>query len=207
MKGRAIKYNEAELAFIKANSTLPRAQMTERFNERFGRKVKQSNLHALCKRNRWLTGRTGCFASGNEPMNKGKKMPYNANSAANHFKPGHLPHNTKNLGHERLCKDGYVLVSVAQRNPHTGYNRCHVHKHRWLWEQQNGKVPDGYCLKCLDGDKTNTDPSNWQAIPRAVNARLNGRGKLQYDEAPAQLKPTILATAKLEQAISEARSR
>jgi hypothetical protein len=29
-------------------------------------------------------------------------------------------------------------------------------------------------LKCLDGNKQNTDPSNWEAVPRALLPRLAG---------------------------------
>ena len=66
--------------------------------------------------------------------------------------------------HERTSKDGYVEISVDQVNPHTGYERRFVHKHRHLWEQANGPLPDGMCLKCLDGDKTNTAPLNLSLI-------------------------------------------
>jgi hypothetical protein len=46
----------------------------------------------------------------------------------------------------------------------------------------------------------NTDPANWELIPRALLPRLNGRHTLAYDPAPAELKPALLATAKLEHA-------
>ncbi|UFF43090.1 HNH endonuclease [Pseudosulfitobacter pseudonitzschiae] len=90
---------------------------------------------------------------------------------------------------------------VAETNPWTGAKTRPVHKHRWLWEQQNGPVPKGMVLKCLDGDKTNTDPSNWEPIPQALLPRLNGRFGRGYDAAPAEIKPTLLATAKLEHAV------
>ena len=69
----------------------------------------------------------------------------------------------------------------------------------WLnGNSSTAPLPQGMCLKCLDGDKTNTDPSNWKAIPRALLPRLNGRFGRDYDAAPAELKPTILAIAELE---------
>ena len=131
------------------------------------------------------------------PANKGRKMPFHPNSARTRFRKGQLPHNTKWLGHERVNRDGYVEISVAEKNPHTGYERRYVHKHRHLWEQANGPVPEGMALKCLDGDKLNTDPSNWEAVPRGLLPRLNGRGGIAYDEAEPELKPTIMAMAKL----------
>ncbi|MFD2646388.1 HNH endonuclease signature motif containing protein [Devosia albogilva] len=125
------------------------------------------------------------------------------------FRKGQEPHNTKYLGHERINKDGYVEISVAQTNPHTGYGRRYVHKHVHLWTQKNGPVPEGHALKCLDGNKLNTDPSNWEAIPRGVLPRLNG-GKatrvMAYDSAPAELKPALLTIAKIDHAIKQKRS-
>ncbi|TGS75558.1 HNH endonuclease, partial [Mesorhizobium sp. M3A.F.Ca.ET.175.01.1.1] len=63
--------------------------------------------------------------------------------------------------------------------------------------------PAGDALKCLDGDRRNTDPSNWRAIPRALLARLAGRYGRGYDAAPSALKPTILPIAELEHAARE----
>ena len=70
-------------------------------------------------------------------------------------------------------------------------------KHRWLWEQANGPVPEGMCLKCLDGDRTNCDPSNWELVPRALLPQLNGRWGLAYDAAEPEVKPLLLTQAKI----------
>ncbi len=161
----------------------------------------------------WKTGRTGHFEKGQAPANKGKRCPEGVggrhpNARKTQFKKGQEPHNTKHLGHERLSKDGYVEISVAETNPHTGYGRRYVHKHVHLWEAANGPVPEGYCLKSLDGDKTNTDPSNWTAIPRGVLPRLNGGRAtrvMAYDSAPDDLKPALLTIAKIDHRARELR--
>ncbi|WP_375175535.1 HNH endonuclease [Pseudooceanicola sp.] len=205
MKGRAIKYSDEEMAWLEENRLMVISDYRRAFIDRFGREdVSEQHLHALRKRKGWKTGRTGCFQKGSVPHNKGK--PFNPpGSEKGRFKKGNLPHNTKYLGHERMTRDGYVEVSVAETNPHTGYERRYVQKHKHLWEKVNGPVPEGHRLKCLDGDKTNCDPSNWDAIPMALAPRLNGRFGRGYDDAPAELKPTIMATAKLEHAAREAR--
>ena len=41
---------------------------------------------------------------------------------------------------------------------------------------------------------------NWEAIPRALLPRLNGKYGRDYEKAPAALKPVILNIAKLEHA-------
>jgi hypothetical protein len=69
-----------------------------------------------------------------------------------------------------------------------------------LWEQVNGPVPAGHRLKSLDGNRQNTDPSNWIAIPHGMAPRLSGRWHVGYDAAPDELKPVILAVARLDHA-------
>jgi hypothetical protein len=68
------------------------------------------------------------------------------------------------------------------------------------WEEANGPVPAGYVLKSREGNRQNTDPANWELVPRAILPRLNGRFGRNYDSAPSELKPTIMVVAKLEHA-------
>lgn len=208
MKGRQISYSHCELAWIEAHRRLSQRELHVQFCARFNRTdVSQQNLTALCKRRGWLTGRTGCFPKGHVPDNKGKKMPYNPASAATRFKKGHrggrAAERYKPIGTERLSKEGYVERKIHDDMPLQSRWRA-VHLIRW--EERHGQVPEGHCLKCLDGNKANTDPSNWEMVPRALLPRLNGRFGRNYDDAPAELKPTIMVTAKLEHAAREARN-
>jgi hypothetical protein len=57
------------------------------------------------------------------------------------------------------------------------------------------------------GDKGNSDPSNWELVPQGLIPRLNGKSGRDYDHAPSELKPAIMAAAKLEHRVSEVRSR
>lgn len=200
MKGRAIPYSEEELAWVKACADLPRAELHALFVQVFNRPdVKLSNLNSLCKRKGWLTGRTGCFVKGQTSHNAGKKGQCAPGSEKGWFKPGHrggrAKDNHKPIGTERISCDGYRERKINDDMP---FNR------RWRavqlieWEAINGPLPAGHVLKCLDGDKLNTDPSNWTCIPRALLPRLNGRFGRDFESAPAELKPTILAIAKLE---------
>ncbi|MEM6384355.1 MAG: HNH endonuclease signature motif containing protein [Pseudomonadota bacterium] len=211
MKGTPITYSATELWWIERHKELPRREAHALFCKVFCRDdVSLTNFAALCKRRGWFTGRTGRYEKGAVPLNKGRKMPFHPACAATQYKAGNLPHNTKFEGHERLNKNGYIEVSVRETNPHTGHERRYVQKHRWLWEKANGPVPEGHALKCLDGDKTNTDPANWIAIPKALLPRLAGRadrGQPGYDQAPAELKPVILASARLAHAAKQAKER
>jgi hypothetical protein len=206
MKGRQIPYSSEERDYIRSVSQWPRHEAHASFCQKFRRdEVSLKNFNSLCKRNGWLTGRTGCFVKGEVPHNKGKqcepgKGGRHPNARRSQFKKGNLPHNTKYLGHERVSKDGYVEISVNQPNPHTGFERRYVLKHKWLWEQLHGPVPEGHALKALDSNPLNTDPSNWEPVPRGVLARLNGgrfRKTVPYDDAQPEIKPLVMASAKL----------
>lgn len=208
MKGRWNDYQPEELAWIEAHKDLPRADLHRMFVARWGRPdVTAGAIKGLCKRKGWLTGRTGKFAPGRVNDNTAaQRMANHPNSVATRFKPGSAPANRVPLGSERVVS-GYVEVKVAEPNPHTGHPTRFVQKHRRLWEQANGPVAEGHCLKCLDGDKFNTDPSNWEMIPRALLPRLNGRFGRDYDNASAEVKPAILTIAKLEHRARTARQK
>lgn len=215
MKGVHIAYSAEELAWLEDNRTLPISDYHAAFVVRFGRSdVSASNLHSLRKRKGWKTGRTGCFAPGAPAWNKGVPCPEgkggrHPNARASQFRKGNQPHNTRHLGHERISQDGYVEISVDQVNPHTGFHRRYVLKHRWLWEQANGPLPKDHALKCLDGNRQNCEPANWEAVPRALLPRLAGgnryRRKLAFDDAAPEVRPAILAVARLDHAARTAR--
>lgn len=192
---------EDQLAWVEANKNRPRKEAYALFCKLFKTTVSFGAYNGLCKRKGWMTGRDGRMQPGGVSWNKGKKMPFNPNSARTQFKKGQTPHNTKEVGHEWMHPDGYVYIIAAEKNPHTGYKHRSVMKHKLLWEQKNGKIKKGMVLKCLDDNKLNTDPSNWEAVPLGVNALLNSRwSSLRYNDAPGELKPTVMAVAKLRHA-------
>ncbi|WP_027234168.1 HNH endonuclease signature motif containing protein [Leisingera caerulea] len=204
MKGTPWSWSEEELAWIKANAAMPRRELHAQFVEKFDRpEISYDTLRGLCKRKRWMTGRDGRYTPGRTPDNKGKKMPFNPNSARTRFKKGQTPHNKASIGDERVRDDGYIEICVAETNPYTGSAQRFVAKHRVNWERENGPVPEGYVLKCLDGDKTNTDASNWEAIPAGLLPRLSGRWTMHYDSADPELKPVLMNTAKLKHVVRE----
>ena len=199
-------FSADEIAWIRENGRLPRAEAHARFTEAFGRNdISLAQLASFRKRHGIKTGRTGQFAKGQTPWSKGRKIGSHPNSASQQFKPGMVAHNTLPLGTERLRDDGYIEVKVAETNPYTGAPTWFVMKHKLLWEALHGPVPEGHALKCLDGDRTNTDPANWAAVPRGLLPRLNGKSVRNYDTAEPEVKPAIMAVARLEQRAAKIR--
>lgn len=197
-----IRYTADELAWIKRHCTAPRREAHARFCRRFDRTdVSLVHFNALCKRKGWATGRTGCFPKGNVPYNLGMTRPFNANSARTQFKKGNRTdranENYKPIGSERMTRDGYIERKIHDGLPLQSRWRA---VHLIEWEAVHGPLPKGHCLKCLDGDKRNTDPSNWTLLSRGLLPFLNGHRGHNYDQAPPELKPAILALAKLKRA-------
>ncbi len=200
MKGHQIVYSTDELAWIEARKDWARCELHQAFCAAFKRAdVSQKNLTALCKRKGWLTGRTGRFVQGQTSHNKGKKGLCAPGSEKGWFKKGERRGAAaglyKPIGTERVSKDGYIERKIHDGQPvHARWRAIHLIE----WEAANGPIPDGYALKCLDGDKSNTDPNNWEAIPRALLPRLTGRFGRNYEHAEPEVKPTIMLAAKLE---------
>lgn len=188
-------HTEEQAHFIRDNYTdRSMLEMTALFNRRFGtdRTVQQikSFVH-----NRGLTsGRTGHFPKGHTPWNTGTKGLTSANKTS--FKKGNAPPNRKPLGTERTdSKDGFILMKVAEPDPHTGFPTRYKHKHVHLWEQAHGPVPEGMVVAFIDGDKTRCELENLMLISRAELLNLNRHG---YKDTPGDLKPSVLALSTLE---------
>lgn len=199
-RGHQIVYAAVELAWIKAHRAMARRAAHALFCTTFRRPdITLDNIKALCTREGWKTGRTGCFPKGHVPENKGKQQPYNANSARTQFQKGGRTGRAnqvyKPIGTERVTVDGYI-----ERKIHNGLPM----QSRWRavpllnWEALHGPLPKHHCLKCLSDNRANADPANWQLIHRALLQQLNHHARtLDYDDAPPELKPVMLTLAKL----------
>jgi hypothetical protein len=120
------------------------------------------------------------FVKGQEPSNKGKRIEEFMSkegierSSRTRFQPVQLPHNTQPVGHERVSKDGYIYIKVSMTEKM-------VLKHRYVWEQANGPVPDGHCVAFRDGNRQNCELSNLYLLSRGDNAR-----RRTQEETPEQ---------------------
>lgn len=163
--------------------------MTEKFNSIFGTDIKPNALAGTCKRRGIQSGRTGHFPKGTTAWNTGIKG--NRVSPTTEFKKGNLPHNTKELGAERVNKDGIVEIKIAH-----GKWRS---KHSILWEGYHGKaIPKGHVVIFADSDRRNFDPGNLHLVSRAELANLNKNG---YSMQHPEIKPVLLNIVKLDEKI------
>lgn len=106
-----------------------------------------------------------------------------------HFVKGHVPHNANYDGHERITKDGYVEIRLSAGN--------YQLKHKYLWEKEHGKVPEGWCLECRDGNRLNTSPTNWKLITRIENILKNSRYYI-----PDEILPSLVLINRIKQKLN-----
>lgn len=94
-------------------------------------------------------------------------------------------------GHERICaKDGYHYIRIARAK--------YVLKHRHIYEQHHGPIPDKMIVIFKDGNKNNLDITNLQAITRQEHVSRN-----RVHNYPEELKQLIKLKNKLKAKINE----
>jgi hypothetical protein len=107
-----------------------------------------------------IHGAKSRFSKGQTAYNKGKKwsdfMPEESQerSRKTQFKKSNIPQNWKPLGWERKTLDGYIEIKVRDEFGEKRVKNFEL-KHRLLWEQINGPIPEGMMVKFLDGNKEN----------------------------------------------------
>lgn len=139
-----------------------------------------------------VVGVNGRFSKGHLPANKGKQMPEAVYEKAKltMFKKGNQPHNTKYNGHERISKDGYLEIRIELGK--------YVLKHRHVWEQSKGKIPNGYIIVFKDRNPMNIALDNLELITKKENMLRNTLHRF-----PTELKSTIRLVNKLKRNIHE----
>ena len=157
-------------------------EIREEFLKRFGGEVTKSFPGSYIMNHGLNTGRNGWFEKGHVPANKGKKMSHAQyeKCKGTMFKKGQKPVNTAAIGEEsKKSDDDYVYVKIADEDVPSRFNW--KEKHRIIYEEYYGPVPDGHVVIFLDGDKRNFAPENLLAVPRSVHARLN-QSHLRFDD-------------------------
>ena len=135
------------------------------------------------------------FKTGDQPHNKGVKMPdevYNKVKPTM-FKAGAQPHNTLPIGSIRIQeKRGdipYQFIKLSNQNWQP--------LHRYYWEQVNGKIAKGMVLRFKDGNSMNCELNNLELLTQQQNMMLNTMHKY-----PAEIKEVLKLRNKLNKLIN-----
>ena len=146
-------------------------ELADLFNQKFNTNITSRMIKSYKAKNKLNSGLTGKFRKGQTPHNKGKKMPKEVYEKVKHtmFAKGNVPPNHRPVGSERISKDGYIEVKVAEPN------KWRL-KQRVVYEEAKGKIPEGCTIIFLDGNKQNCNIDNLRCITRSELLYLNCNG-------------------------------
>lgn len=170
------QYTIEQLAYLQKLSAqgLFNAEITRRFNERFGTSRTENAIQQQRIKYGIKTTARHYWPKGHRPWNKGMRGVIFGGKETQ-FKKGDMPQAWVPVGSETVTKDGYLKVKVA--NP----NRWE-YKQRLIWEKHHGrKVPGGHVVIFGDGDKRNFDVDNLILVSRAELVRMNQMDLIKND--------------------------
>ena len=171
--------------------------VTDLLNERFGLSLGLNAVSAAIKRYGLTNGRDCKFQKGHESHNKGVKGVSYPGMERTQFRKGHVPHNYRPVGSERVNREGCLEVKVA--DPKTWKM-----KHVLIWEKNHGKVPKGCVVIFADENKSNLEPDNLRLITRKQLATMNRFGLFSTSK---ELTETGILVADLRAATSAAKKK
>ncbi len=183
------EYVEFLLDFIPGHTE---AEIRAAFNESFGIALTEANIGNFKHKYKIKSGtHGGQFRKGQKAHNKGQKVSREVyeKMAPTMFKTGNIPNNYRPIGSERIDRDGYVMVKVADP-------KSWRFKQRVLYEQYHGvKLEKSDVVLFLDGNKQNFSKDNLVKLTRAELAKLNQDVKLR-DNPEMNLTAVMIAKLK-----------
>lgn len=158
-------------------------ELAQLLNEKFNINTngdRVSNVKANLKRRKGIDLRTGInrghIKKGSVPFNKGLKWDeYLSKESQNKskqtcYKKGHLPHNARKVGEERINVEGYIEIK-------TGEPDKWEYKHRVVYKEKYGEIPPGHNVIFLDGNRQNLNIDNLKLVTKNEDLIMN-RNKL-----------------------------
>lgn len=177
--GNKIKWTDEVIQFMIDNyKGKDNIELAKLLNDKFNLNTngaRISNVKANLKRRKGIDLRTGinrgCIKKGNVPFNKGKKMSKEQyeKCKATMFKKGNIPPNRRELFEERIDEDGYIKIKIQDGKLNDNWK----YKHRYIYEQHYGEIPNGYKVIFLDNNKTNFDINNLKLVSSAEELIMN----------------------------------
>ncbi len=160
-------------------------EIQELVNQKFKLDLTLNQIKGAVSRYRLNTGFTGRFEKGHIPVNKGLKGVCAKGCEKTWFKKGQLPINHKKVGSERISKDGYIEIKIAEPS------KWRL-KHLVIWEKENEPVPKGHALVFADGNKTNLNMDNLILVTRHQLLIMN-KNKLIKNDAESTKTGALIA--------------
>lgn len=174
-------------------------------NEKYGLTLTTSQIRSWKKNHRSPSGYDARFRTGQKSRLKGVKwedfMPPESQEKSRKtcFKKGDQPKNKVPVG--TISKRSEYLWIKVRDNCGT---KNFMLYHRYVWEQANGPIPDGYKLFFLDGNSLNCRLENLQLVKDSVMVVANQKYGTTADP---DINKVILKAAELKVAVSSAEKK
>lgn len=139
------------------------------------------------------------FQNGHTPANKGKKMDAELYDRLkpSMYQKGHVPTNYRPIGSERVNRDGYIEVKVAD----PGIWKL---KHRVVWEKAHGEIPVGCNVQFKNGNSQDVRLENLYLISRADQL---GKENGMYVKYPEELRAVMRLKGSINRQINKYKKR
>ena len=144
-------------------------------NDKFECSFNRKQIISFMRRNKLKSEaikNNGRFSKGMTPWNKG--LSYMPNNKETRFQKGNIPHGHREVGSERIIRDGYIEIKVAEPN-------VWDLKHRVIYREHYGEIPGGHNIIFADGNKMNFDIDNLIAVSKSEMLILNNNN-LRFED-------------------------
>ena len=170
------RYSEEQKKFIIDNYYGKYSkELADIFNKRFNTNITAKEIKNYRENHKLNSGLTGRFEKGHVTHNKGKKQTeYMSKEAiektkATRFKKGNIPQNRREIWEERISKDGYIYIKVRDGCLNDNWEL----KHRYIYKQHYGEIPNGYNVMFADKNKRNFDIDNLILVSKSEDLIMN----------------------------------
>ena len=203
-------YSDEQVQFLIDNHTIPRKELTERFNKRFGTNKSVTTLKGVCNRYGLYTGRDGRFTTESSPRwQKGLsseefKSHYSDESFGAMVNPMIKSNRQHKVGDE-IERHGASYIVLSEESG-VAWDKRIKSKAVCVWEEANGIIPEGYILVHIDGDLTNCELDNLRALPFSYIRQFRWMFNGKWADAHPELKKSAIAVCDLLEVCKEARS-
>src|SRR5690625_3896067 len=150
--------------------------MRDMVNKRFGLSLTLKQVTRFIVNNELRNGIDTSLKKGHRPWNAGMKGVHIPGTEKGWFEKGHQLMKRKRapVGTERLAGHGYTEVKVAEPD-------VWKRKHRIIWEEHYGDIPDDHAVIFGDGNKRNFDIDNLMLVSKRKLAILNKNKLIKND--------------------------
>ncbi len=170
------RYSEEQKKFIIDNYYGKYSkELADIFNKQFNTNITAKEIKNYRENHKLNSGLTGRFEKGHVTHNKGKKQTeYMSKEAiektkATRFKKGNIPQNRREIWEERISKDGYIYIKVRDGCLNDNWEL----KHRYIYKQHYGEIPNGYNVMFADKNKRNFDIDNLILVSKSEDLIMN----------------------------------